>query len=241
VAITPFPATYQTSSLEIAQLLLKSPLDGGESNEVLRALDAVQVWREWFCERYGELVEIWHHSNPDDPPDLDLLFEKGQIGLEQTSLMPHPLGYAKAIAKEVNPGGGRLLPGVSQEWTREELERLCFPRTSDAPWAAVGDEHRVAFEKLVSTLRKKMKEPASRVISIYDETTFGGADTEWQTSGLHRVVNSVEFADYGDRTVIFLQRDNDTRFFSALIRRGEPIQAKRDGKIALPRKPLSFV
>ena len=215
-------------------------LDGKGWNEVIRALDAIQVWRDWFEMRYGELKELRHRSNPDDPPDLDVVFENGQIGLEHTALMPHPLGHAEAIAKKVNPRGGRSLPALSRQWTRKELEDLALGMPGYAPWANVFDEHQVAFGSLVATLQRKLKGPASNVICVTDEATFGSADTEWLASGLYEIANTSEFAELGDRSVILLHRANHIQFFSALVQRGKPLQAKRDGNPTVPRAPLSY-
>jgi hypothetical protein len=238
MAVLSFAASYQTPLPEMAKLL--TGLDDKGWNEVIRTLDAIQVWREWFAARYGELKVLRHRSNPDDPPDLDLIFENGQIGLEHTALMPYPLGHAKAIAKEVNPAGGRSLPSLSRQWTRKELEDLALGMPGSAPWANVDDEHNAAFAALISTLRRKLHEPASQVVCVTDEATFGSADTEWLASGLYDILSTNEFQHFGDRTVVLLNRTNHIQFFSALVRRGEPLQAKRDGKPVVPRAQLRY-
>ena len=239
MAVLSFPASYKTSSAEMASLLTKAKIDKKGWNEVIRSFDAVHVWQEWFAARYGDLIELRHRSNPDDPPDIELIFARGRMGLEHTALQPYPLGYAEAIASEVNPRRGRSLPSLSREWTRQELEKLALG-IGDAPWADVGDEHRAAVKSLFSSLQRKAKEPASQVICITDEATFGDANTEWLASELDHLLNTDVFAQFGNRTVILLHRNNDLQFFSALVRRGEPLQAKRNGKPTLPRSPFSF-
>src|SRR5437762_278180 len=103
--IASFPASYRTTDDEINACVLQSRLDGNERNEVIWSFDAITIWRDWFATRYGELKELRHRSNPDDPPDLELVFERRLVGFEHTSLKPRPLGHAEAVAHEVNPGG----------------------------------------------------------------------------------------------------------------------------------------
>src|SRR4051812_11257145 len=111
--ITAISASYQTQQNELHDLLRESLLSGKERNEVLWSLDAIQIWRKFFEDLYGKLLSLRHRSNPDDPPDLELIFEDAAVGLEHTSLMPYPLGHAEAVAREVNPRGGRSLPSLS--------------------------------------------------------------------------------------------------------------------------------
>lgn len=213
----------------MAKLFVQSPLDGKGKNEVIRSLDAIQVWQEWFAPRYGELKELRHRSNPDDPPDLDLVFERGEVGLEHTALKPCPLGHAEAIAAEVNPHGGRFLPSLSRQWTRDELEELAFPKTR-ASWANSSDEYRVVFASLVATIRRKIRDPASQIICVWDQATLENTADERQAIHLWQTVNTDEFEHFADRTVILLRRDNPLQFFSALVRRNEPLQARRNDK-----------
>lgn len=238
MSITPIPASYQTPISTVVGRAIECGLKGKCGNEVIRGLDAIQVWRDWFEERYGELSEIRHRSNPDDPPDLDLVFESGQIGAEVTSLKPFPLGYAEAVAEEINPNGGRLLPSITGAFDRERLEKLAL--NLDHEWADVGDEHRRAVECLVETVTRKMKEPASRVICVIDETTFGFTDTEWLATHFHRLLDGKLFGALGDRVVILLNRLNDLQYFSALFQRGAPLLAKRDGVLVCPLDIFQF-
>ena len=225
MAITAFPLSYRTPLREVAKLLRQSSLDGKGRNEVVRSLDAIQVWQEWFADRYGVLKELRHRSNPDDPPDLDLVFEREEIGLEHTALKPYPLGHAQAIAAEVNPGGGRFLPSLSQKWTRDELANLALGMNPS--WANASDEHRVAVGSLLTTLKRKVQNPASQIISVWDEAMFGTWDIERLARDLSEALNAKEFERFIDRTVILLHRDNASQFYSSLVRRGEPRKDKR--------------
>ncbi len=231
MAIVSFPASYHTSPEVLVKLLDKSSLDGKGKNEVDWSFDAIQIWQEWFAARYGELKELRHRSNPDDPPDLDLVFERGQVGLEHTALKPDPLGYAEAIAGKVNPMGGRFIPSLSRQWTRDELKR--FALGIKASWAKTSEEHRVAFECLIEALRRKMQNPTSRIICVRDEATLEltlkPIRSERLAKDLWQVVNTDEFEDFADRTVILFHRDNELQFFSALVRRREPLQMNTDG------------
>ena len=190
--------------------------------EVVESFHVVHVWRAWFAERYGELKELRHRSNPHDPPDLDLVFENGQIGLEHTALKPYPLGHAGAIAKEVNPTDCRGIPSISPNWTRAELETVAFWR--NASRSNMTDDCYAALESLASTVRRKLKEPLSDIICVMDEASFGVMGSKWLASQLWQLVNSKEFERFGDRAVILHHRYTDMQLFSAVVRRGEPLQ-----------------
>lgn len=240
MAVLAFPASYRTPLEEMARLLRLTRLNKKGRLEVLSALDAVSVWQDWFSSRYGPLTEIRHRSNPDDPPDIDLVFERESVGLEHTLLMPPPLGHAEAIADEINPGGGRILPGISGNFSRQDLEQLAFLMAGKAPWSNVADDHRIAVAALLSAVQRKIRDSGSQVVCVNDKASLEGAGADWLASELYAAVNTNEFADLGDRTVIFLQRDNHIQFFSALVRRGEPLRALRDSAPVVPRAPLFY-
>lgn len=238
MAITSFSVSYSTDVLEVAKMATALNLQAKAWNELVWSFDAVQVWRVWFLEHYGELFELRHRSNPDDPPDLELIFEKEQLGLEHTAFMPYPLGYAEGIVREINPSGCVGIPSISRQWTRPELINEILGVTSE--WANVSDEHNTAIDALVSSIRRKIKEPASRVVCVTDRATFGGASTEWLVSQLWSVVNAKESECYSNRIILFMNRSNNIQFFSALIQRGCPLLAYRDGESIIPRKPLFY-
>ena len=99
----------------------------------------------WWVER-----DQAPRSNPDDPPDLELIFASRTVGLEHTSLKLHPLGHSEAIAATIKPGGGRTIPSISKQWSRHELEKLAVGIGSS--WAKTSDEHLVAFDACSSRL-----------------------------------------------------------------------------------------
>jgi hypothetical protein len=88
MAISSFPVTYDTPLRELSQRLAASGLKEKERKEVLWSVDAVQIWEDWFSQRHGQLSEVRHRSNPDDPPDIDLVFDRADLGCEHTALLP---------------------------------------------------------------------------------------------------------------------------------------------------------
>jgi len=233
MAIVSFAICETTSLSDLREMATKSQLDKQGWEEVVESFSAIQVWRSWLGDRYGELKELRHRSNPDDPPDIDLVFEKGQLGLEHTALEPPPLGHAEAIAKEINPGGGRAIPSIARQWARPELESMAFWQNGSDSF--MSDDYSAALESLVSSIRKKLKDQLSRIICVIDKASVGIMESEWLASQLWHQMNTADFELLGDRVVILHHRCTDTHFFSALVCRDEPLQACLDGKpVALP-------
>jgi len=200
-------------------------LDGKEQNEVLWSFDAIQLWREWFAPRYGELKELRHRSNPDDPPDLDVVFEIGEVGFEHTALKPYPLAYAEAIASEINPRGSRILPGISLKWTREKLEKLSSGCSCGvSAWSHIDEDQNVAFRNLTATLKRKLYDSASDVICVRDELPFREADFQQLAVCLDQVLNTEGFGHSAGRVFILIRPDKS---LSAVLQRGQPMQVKR--------------
>src|SRR5437868_3372446 len=90
-------------------------LDKKSSREVCRCWDVLQIWRDWFHKKFGELRLIRHRSPPDDPPDLELVFERKIVAFEHTRLQPEHIGRADAVRKrEIAPDVCTVVPAISK-------------------------------------------------------------------------------------------------------------------------------
>src|SRR6266542_6925612 len=96
MAITPLAITCGT--LEDAVRIAKTTpgLSEQSHNEVYHCLDMLQSWQQFLKETFGELTSINHRSQPDDPPDLELIFGSRIVGMEHTKLLPSHVGEAEA-------------------------------------------------------------------------------------------------------------------------------------------------
>jgi hypothetical protein len=178
VPVTELAITFETSAVDVGKLATSAGLKRKEWNELVWSFQALAVWCTWLVDRHGPLQKVRHRSNPDDPPDLDLVFEKETVGVEHTALQPYPLGYAQAIAEEANPKGGRIIPSISQKWTRQQLEGLALNIVGvRPPFANVADEHSHALQSFVEGAERKIK-GSSKIIVVTDSISHGNYDTE---------------------------------------------------------------
>jgi hypothetical protein len=225
VAIISFPASYQTPIEGLIGSIRQFALNGKQQNEVLWSFETILIWQEWFVEQYGELKELRHRSGGDDPPDLNLVFKTREIGFEYTALKPYPLGYAEAIASEINPKGSRILPGISLEWTRDKLERLASGNSAGTQvWSNASDDYDLALRNLIATVQRKLCDSESDIICVRDDTTFLCDDFEGLALRLSDLLNSQEFQHAAHRTVILVCARHS---LSALVRRAEALRLKR--------------
>jgi hypothetical protein len=113
MAITELPLNRAVDQAAAWDILMASNLNAQACEEVRDCWDIVQVWGDWFAERFGEIRCVKHRSNPDDPPDLELVFANTVVACEHTRLQPEPLGWADGLAKEIDPHSCITMPSIS--------------------------------------------------------------------------------------------------------------------------------
>jgi hypothetical protein len=221
MAISMLSITFETNLQDALDAAKAAGIRRKGRNEVVECLDMAQVWREWFSLRFGELLSVRHRSNPDDPPDIELIFPEKCIAVEHTRLQL--LGWADDIAKEIDPSRCIAIPPVSgPHRNRSELRNLMLGIGSAS--AGPNKERTVTVKKLVSIAKRKIKTlPHGSVICVVDEmhlfpTEFAGVSHECA-----RILNSDAFGGFDLYTLILLSRSGPNQTRSALIRRQEPI------------------
>ena len=223
MAINKLSITFETSLQEALATARTAGIDKKGRTEVVECLDMAQVWREWFSARFGELLSVRHRSNPDDPPDIELIFHEKCMAVEHTRLQPYPLGWAEDIATEIDPSRCILIPPMSgRQRNRSGLldEMLRIGSASVGP----NQEQAVIVGKLLSTAKCKMKKlPHGSVICVVDEIHLFPPEFECISRESARILNSDESADFNSYTLIFLSRSGPNQTRSVLIRRQEPI------------------
>jgi len=133
-------------------------LNRKSSREVCHCWDVLQIWRDWFDEKFGELRVIRHRSPPYDPPDLELVFAGETVAFEDTRLQPEHIGRADALRnREIAPDVCTAVPAISKPIKNNKtlIERmLCIPQ-SDV-WTNVSEEHAALARLLAERVKKKM-------------------------------------------------------------------------------------
>jgi len=212
---------------EVFHLAKGAGLDSKSSREVCCCWDMLQIWHDWIDSKFGRLKTLRHLSQPDDPPDIQLVFEARTIDFEHTRLQPYPLGGAEDVKHTEFPNLVTAVPALSKPpKNRAELLHSMFS-VLDAPWANVGDELNVAAQSLVETLRNKMiRLPDGGIIGIVDETSYSHNDVQRLFEIAEHFVNSQNFSGFDRYTLIILNRPNHLQYRSALIVRGNKIETR---------------
>ena len=202
-------------------------LDKKSSREVCRCWDVLQIWRDWFHEKFGELRLIRHRSPPDDPPDLELVFAGEIVAFEDTRLQPEHIGRADALRnREIAPDVCTAVPAISKPIKNNKtlIERMLGIPQSDV-WSTVSEEHAALARLLAETVRKKMDRlPDGGIIGIVDETAYLGHTLRFLFQAAEELIRSDEFCDFENYVLIIQSRPNPIQFTCALITR-------RDGRI----------
>jgi hypothetical protein len=219
--------THCTRDLDIVFHQAKDAgLDSKSSREVCYCWDMFQIWHDWIDHKFGRLKTLRHRSPPDDPPDIQLIFDARIIDFEHTRLQPYPLGWAEDVKHTEFPNLATAVPALSKP-PKNRAELLHSMVSLDAPWAAVGDELKVAAQSLVETLRKKMiRLPDGGIIGIVDETSYSHNDVQRLFEIAEHFVNSRNFSDFDRYTLIILNRPNPLQYRSALIIRGNKMETR---------------
>jgi hypothetical protein len=194
-------------------------------------LDMVQIWQDWIKDTFGKIARINHRSRPDDPPDLELVFENGQaVGMEHTQLLPKHVGEAEAWLRTSQHGGG--LPSISSPPANKDELRDIVAGVKHV-WSNVIDDWKTIFDLLAVTLRKKIGGmPNGGIIGVVCDLFVSDEYKHLLAQVANDIVNRIEFKDFTNYTLILLSRSNRLQFYSALIRRSNILE-----KIGNPPPP----
>jgi hypothetical protein len=224
MAITPL--TIPCGTLDDAVRIAKTTprLSGQARNEVYHCLDMLQIWHHFLKEKFGELTRINHRSQPDDPPDLELIFGSRIVGMEHTKLLPSHVGEAEAWLRESGQGGG--LPSISSPPANKEELRDIVAGIKPA-WSDVIEDWKTIFDLLAITLRKKMRGmPDGGIIGVVYDLFMMDRDNHLLATVAHDIVNRAAFADFANYILILLNCSNPLEFHSFIIQRGDILEQK---------------
>jgi hypothetical protein len=221
MAITALPLKYDADLEEIFQITKAAGLQKQSRLEVVQCWDMIQIWQTWISEKFGQITTVRHRSQPDDPPDLELLFSDRIVGMEHTRLQPKHLGQAAALMRKSGQGG--FIPSIScPPKNFDEMKRIVAG--VKYPWSNVTDDWCAVFDLLAITLREKMRGlPSGGIIGIVHDLVVSETNQRLLADIGHKIVNRDEFADFANYTLILLDRANRRQFHSALVRRGEEV------------------
>jgi hypothetical protein len=225
MAITPLAITGLSFDTAFHVAKTTPGLRGTSRNEVYQCLDMLQIWQEFFKATFGELTGINHRSQPDDPPDLELLFGDRIVGMEHTKLLPSHVGEAEAWLRKSAQGGG--LPSISSPPANKDELRGIVAGIKPA-WSNPVDDWNTIFDLLAITLHKKMGGmPSGGIIGVVCELFVFDHSEQVLAQIAHDIVNRDEFSGFAKYMLIVLNRSAQSKFYSALIRRGMEISEQR--------------
>jgi hypothetical protein len=108
MAITPLNLKFGLTADEAAKTVTTAGLTNQGWSEAFECWDMLQIWQDWVSAMFGNIVEVRHRSAPQDPPDMELVFEGGRlVGMEHTRLQPQHLGQASAFMRKNREGRSR--------------------------------------------------------------------------------------------------------------------------------------
>jgi len=222
MAITPLSLSHGLSREEALPIIKAATLDGEYRQEVLECWDMVQIWRDWIREKFGEVTSIRHRSPPDDPPDVELLFEGRAVSMEHTRLQPQHLGQAQAVMRKSGKGG--FIPSISSppadfNEMRNVIVGAKLPMSPDA------DDRAAISDLLEAALKKKMGGmPNGGIIGMMHDLIVTSTNKRIIAEVAQNIVNHAKFPDFTAYTLILLDRANHRQFHSSLVRKGEDIR-----------------
>ena len=210
-------------------------LGAKSSREVCHCWDVLQIWRDWFHEKFGELKFVRHRSGGDDSPDLELLFVRKTVAFEDTRLQPEHIGRADALRnRKIAPDICTTVPAISKSTkSSKKLIETMLGIPQGAGCANVSDEHAALTSLLAETVRKKMDRlPNGAIIGIVGETAYTGHTLEFLFQAAEHLIRSEEFCDFDNYVLIIKSRSNAIQYNCALITR-------QDGRIIRTTRPAS--
>jgi hypothetical protein len=239
VAITPLALPCQSfdDALRIAKTT--PDLSNQSWQEVYECLDMFQIWRDLLQDDFGTVTAINHRSAPNDPPDLEFIFDNRVVGMEHTKLLPSHVGEADAWLRKSGKGGG--LPSISSPPKNKDELREIVAGVRPA-WSNVIDDWKTIFDLLAVTLRKKMGGmPNGGIIGVVCGLFVMDSNEQLLAQIAHDIVNRPELGDFAPYTLILLSRPNPSQFYSALVRRGVSIREQRGNPPPLSADDLKLL
>jgi hypothetical protein len=134
MAITRITISLGPEFDEICAIGKRHKLDKKSFFEFSCTLQAARIWKDWFSQYYGALDYVCIRTNPDDPPDLELSFQKKLLSVEHTSLLTKEYGQLNHLHLTKFQGQGVFLPPLSQKFSdTKELLYAMFTPTPNPP------------------------------------------------------------------------------------------------------------
>jgi hypothetical protein len=226
MAITHLHLTLEHDDNAIMAELRISGINGKGQNEIFHTLDALRIWKDWLESRFGSLINIDHHSNPDDPPDVQLHFEKRDVSLEHTELKPHPYGMVDAIHHHECPDQCITVPSLSNKpKTRSEITNAMFAFNEDA-WADWATENEEWLGELKSLVDRKVRKHEPGILLVQDTALLMPSDVKHLAVNFQREMQTQATSGLDRCTILLHSRLNSVQYASFLFKKGETLQER---------------
>lgn len=219
MAITPLNLEFGLTVDEVAQAIAAAGLNDQGWSEAFECWDMLQVWQDWVSETFGRITEVRHRSPPDDPPDIELVFEDGRsVGMEHTRLQPQHLGQANAYMRKSGKGG--FVPPIWPPPANfDDMKATIAGEKGDSDFIP---ELLKTFDLLCLTLSKKIQGlPNGGIIGMVHDLDIDCFNQHQMRDMAQDIVNRPEFEGFSNYALILLRRLNHRQYKSLLIRRGQ--------------------
>ena len=223
--VTPVNINLAEDEEEVVSKLRSTLGDSKAANEVYHAFDALGVWREWFESQHGPLNRILHHTNPDDPPDMELCFERIVVPLEHTQLKPHPYGMFDVIHRREHPDMCVSVPPLSKKYrSRTDIENEMFNDTGE--WVAVADEQRAWLREFMQVVERKTRFCTPGVLLVYDTSLLTPGEVRQLARGFNLLLGRRIMPHLSDWIILLHSRLNSVQYISYLLRHGFSLEER---------------
>jgi hypothetical protein len=231
MALIPLNVSFETSQKAAFLICKEAGVTKKGTGEVLYSLEALQAWKDYFMELYGDLEGVTCHTNPDDPPDITLNFSNGgKLGVEHTRLEPHPYGWMNDLHNKLCPNCCITEPSIlfRPENQADLLSEMLRPKDD---WIDFRTENTEWVSYLNKLLVRKVKFDSEGILVIQDNTLFFGDRLTLIANAIHEFLSNHPEIRW---RVILHSRSNPSEFISHLIsfreikkRKNKPLTRKK--------------
>jgi hypothetical protein len=154
MAITRITISLGTEFDEICAIGKRHKLDNKSRFEFSSTLQATRIWKDWFSQCYGALDYVNVRTNPDDPPDLELSFQKKLLSVEHTSLLTKEYGQLNHLHLTKFQGKGVFLPSLSQKFSDTKALVKALIRRRQSTVDEMADAAKLLEQIVIAKLQK---------------------------------------------------------------------------------------
>jgi len=200
------------------------------ANEISQFSICVQPWLDDLTVRHGVVRKLISFDNPDDPPDVQVNFERERVGFEITRLVPQEfMHYEKVVQNATKGKNFTVSPSLTGPSFKTNGERVSYAVGSicnGGGWISVTDEAKAwvkeARHKFAEKVRRAGKGTYEYVAMFADYSDLRASSSDVVQSLNQTIQNSQGYVP----SLIMLLWTNPRQHQSWLMRKSETMLHK---------------